>query len=85
MIEERIDKLIETYNGKIDKCRKDREDYKFALFGSANGNTSVLIERYARCITCCDNEIEMYESFIKSLEYAKTGETKWIIKNWKKT
>lgn len=75
MIEERIDELIETYNGKIDKCRKDREDYKFALIASANENTSVLIERYARCITCLDNEIAMYESFIESLEYAKTGET----------
>lgn len=31
MIEERIDELIKTYNGKIYECRKDREDYKYAL------------------------------------------------------
>lgn len=30
----------------------------------------------AKCIACCDNEIAMYESFIESLEYAKTGERK---------
>ena len=76
MIEERIDELIETYNCKIDKCRKDRKDYKFDLIESVNGNISALIERDARCIACCDNEIEMYESFIESLKYAKTGERK---------
>lgn len=74
MIEERIDELIETYNDKIDKCLKEREGYKIALIGSTNGNIGSLIERYARCIAYCDYEIEMYESFIKSLEYAKTGE-----------
>lgn len=76
MIEERINELIETYNDKIDECRKDREDYKFALIAGVNGNPSILIERYAGCIACCDNEIEMYESFIESLKYAKTGERK---------
>lgn len=76
MIEEIIEELIKAYNDKIDKCRKDREDYKFALIADVNGNSSLLIERYARCIVCCDNEIEMYESFIESLEYAKTGERK---------
>lgn len=50
MIEERIDELIETYNDKIDKCRKDRECYKFALTAEVNGNPSVLIETYAGCI-----------------------------------
>ena len=50
--------------------------YKFALIADVNGNPSILIERYAGCIACCDNEIEMYESFIESLEYAKTGERK---------
>lgn len=74
MVEERIDELIKAYNDKIYKCRKDREDYKFALIGSVNGNTSALVERYVRCIACCGNEIEMYESFIELLEYAKTGE-----------
>lgn len=74
MIEERINELIDTYNIKIDDCRKEKECYKFALIADVNGNPSVLIERYARCIVCCDNEIEMYESFIESLEYAKAGE-----------
>lgn len=74
MIEERINELIDTYNIKIDDSRKEREGYKFALIADVNGNPSVLIERYARCILYCDNEIEMYESFIESLEYAKTGE-----------
>ena len=76
MIQERINELIDTYNDKIDKCRKDRECYKFALTAEVNGNPSVLIETYAGCIACCDNEIEMYESFVESLEYAKTGESK---------
>ena len=76
MIEERINELIDTYNIKIDDCRKEREGYKNALIESTNGNIDSLIERYARCVACCDNEIEMYESFIESLEYAKTGERK---------
>lgn len=76
MIEERIDELIEMYNIKIDDCQKEREGYKIALIGSTNGNISSLIERYARCVARCDDEIAMYESFIESLEYAKTGERK---------
>ena len=76
MIEERIDELTEMYNIKIDDCRKEIEGYKIDLIGSTNGNISSLIERYARCIAYCDYEIEMYESFIESLEYAKTGERK---------
>lgn len=76
MIEERIDELIEMYNVKIDDCQKEKEGYKIALIGSTNGNIGSLIERYARGIAYCYDEIEMYESFIESLKYAKTGERK---------
>lgn len=84
MIEERIDELIKAYNDKIDKCREDRKNYKFALIADVNENQIDLIERYARCIACCDNEIKTYASFIKSLEYAKTGERKMNNKELKK-
>lgn len=69
MIEERIDELIETYNDKINQCRGEKEGLKRIL-----ADANVFIERYARCVAYCDYKIEMYESFIESLEYAKTGE-----------
>lgn len=74
MIEERIDELIETYNNKINWCRGEKEGYKRCLVADVNRNANVFIERYARCIACCDDEIAIYESFIELLEYAKTGE-----------
>lgn len=76
MIEERIDELIKLYNRKINWCKGEKEGYKRSLIGELNGNSKIFIEKYARCILSFDDEIEMYESFIKSLEYAKTGERK---------
>lgn len=80
MIEERIDELIETYNNKIDVCKRKKEgykaSYKYCLDKDVNGNANVFAERYARCITHCNQKIAMYESFIESLEYAKAGERK---------
>lgn len=56
----------------------DGFDCELGIYSSEKKALRVLdeIERYARCVACCDNEIEMYESFIESLEYAKTGERK---------
>lgn len=76
MIEERIDELIELYNRKINWCKGEKEGYKCSLIGELNGNSKIFIEKYVKCILQFDDEIEMYESFIKSLEYAKTGERK---------
>lgn len=84
MIEERIDELIETYNNKIDVCKRKKESYKASykycldkdVNKDVNGNANVFAERYDRCITHCNHKIAMYESFIESLEYAKTGERK---------
>lgn len=79
MIEERVNKLIETYNHKIDVCKKKKESYKasykYCLSVDAN-NTNVFVEGYARCITCCDHEIATYKLFIELLEYVKVGERK---------
>lgn len=74
MFEERIDELIETYNDKINQCLGEKEGLKRILIADVNRNANVFIERYARCIACCDDEIAIYESFIELLEYAKTGE-----------
>lgn len=75
-IEERIDELIKLYNRKINWCKGEKEGYKRSLIGELNGNSNIFIEKYARCILSFDDEIEMYESFTKFLEYAKTGERK---------
>lgn len=76
MIEERIDELIKLYNCKLNRCKGEKEGYKRSLIGELNGNLSVFVEIYAKCILIFDDEIKMYESFIKALEYAKTGERK---------
>jgi hypothetical protein len=76
MIEERIDELIKLYNCKLNWCKGEKEGYKHSLIRELNGNSKIFIEKYTRCILIFDDEIEMYESFIKSLEYAKTGERK---------
>ena len=83
MIEERIDDLIKKYR----KCIKDDlliiENNRMALNDKSDNhsdsyNELCLIEIYEK-----EKEIELVKDFIESLEYAKTGEWKWIVSTQK--
>ncbi len=80
MIEERIDKLIKTYQGYIDK-NQTLIDFNNGVLLYANINRleqryEDYIELSARKIEELRKENELFRTFIESLEYAKTGERK---------
>ena len=85
MIEKRIDGLIGTYKRMIDEDREIISHHEEKIIDYINKGESNHINSLVGQIEILNFEIFMFKSFIESLEYAKTGERKWIIKNWKKT
>lgn len=75
-IKERIDKLIKTYQGYIDKNQKIIDFNTGALLYRLEQRYEDHIELSARKIEELRKENELFRTFIESLEYAKTGETK---------
>ena len=74
MIEERIDELIDKYKKLIDTYVINIESHKKSLVEGAYSNLYVPITYIAQEIEETGVEIDLFESFIKDLEYAKTGE-----------
>lgn len=79
MIEERIDKLIKTYQGYIDKNKTLIDFNNGILLYRLEQRYEDYIELSARKIEELRKENELFITFIESLEYAKTGERKWLI------
>lgn len=76
MIEERIDKLIKTYQVYIDKNQKLIDFNNGILLHRLEQRYEDYIELSARKIEELRKENELFRTFIESLEYAKTGERK---------
>lgn len=74
MIEERIEKLIKTYQGYIDADKRMIKSYEKLLTEKLNTNSYQYIKRNAEKIEGYEKEIELFEMFIESLKYAKIGE-----------
>lgn len=74
MIEERIDKLIKTYQGYIDKNKTLIDFNNGILLYRLEQRYEDYIEISARKIEELRKENELFITFIESLEYAKTGE-----------
>lgn len=85
MIEERIDTLIKVYEGYIDENNQSIKKHKNLLIEKLDDRNYGYPKLYVEIIEEYMRENELFEMFIESLKYAKTGEIKWIIKNWKKT
>lgn len=76
MAEEMIDKLIESYKRRISENLQKIECAKDSIMGMIKDDKVTHIEFTASIITQKSHDNEMLESFIESLEYAKTGERK---------
>lgn len=76
MIEERIDKLIKTYQGYIDENQKLIDYNNVVLVYRLERKYENFIESNARKIEELRKENELFRTFIESLKYAKTGERK---------
>ena len=76
MIEERINELIDKYKKLIDTYVINMESHKKSLAEGAYSNLYVPITHSAQEIEETGVEIDLFESFIEDLEYAKTGERK---------
>lgn len=74
MIEERIDKLIKTYQGYIDTNQKLIKINNAILLYRLKQEYEYYIEPSARKIEELRKENELFRTFIESLKYAKTGE-----------
>lgn len=74
MVEERIDELIDKYKKLIDAYVRNMESHKKSLVNGAYSNLYVPITQIAQEIEETGVEIDLFESFIKDLEYAKAGE-----------
>lgn len=74
MIEERIDKLIKTYQGYIDENCNNIERNKANLIWKLNNDYEGCAQSNAKNIYEKRNENRLFEMFIESLKYAKTGE-----------
>lgn len=85
MIEERIDALIKVYEGYIDENNQSIKKRKNLLIEKLDDVRYEYLKLYVETIEIYMRENELFEMFIESLKYAKAGERKWIIKNWKKT
>ena len=72
MIEERIDALIKVYEGYIDENNQSIKKRKNLLIEKLD---DVRYE-YVETIEIYIRENELFEMFIESLKYAKTGERK---------
>ena len=77
-IKERIDGLIETYQMYIDANRQTIRKHKEVLIEKLNKGSCDYVKHNAEKIEQNEREIALFEMFIESLKYAKTGERKWI-------
>lgn len=75
-IQERIDKLIKTYQGYIDKNQTLIDFNNGILLYRLEQRYEDYIELSARKIEELRKENELFRTFIESLEYAKIGERK---------
>lgn len=75
-IKERIDKLIKTYQGYIDKNQTLIDFNNGVLLYRLEQRYEDYIELSARKIEELRKENELFRTFIESLEYAKIGERK---------
>lgn len=76
MIKERIDKLIKTCQKHIDENCIIIEQNKENLIWKLNNGYEGCVQSNAKNINEKRNENKIFEMFIESLEYAKTGERK---------
>lgn len=76
MIEERIDKLIKTYQMYIDQNNSIIISEKDKLIRKLNDASYENIQLNAKDINARIDENDLFRAFIESLEYAKTGEIK---------
>ena len=76
MIEERIDKLIKTYQEYIDKNNYAIERNIANLNWKLNNGYEGCVQSNAENIKEMKDENRLFEMFIESLKYAKTGERK---------
>ena len=82
-IEKRIDGLIRTYKRMIDEDREIISHHEEKIIDYINKGESHHINSLVGQIEVLNFEISTFNSFIESLEYAKTGEKKWIWTWWK--
>lgn len=76
MIEERIDKLIKTYQMYIDQNNSIIISEKDKLIRKLNDASYENIQLNAKDINARIDENDLFRAFIESLLYAKTGEIK---------
>lgn len=76
MIEERIDTLIKVYEGYIDENNQSIKKHKNLLIEKLDDVRYEYLKLYVETIEIYMRENELFEMFIESLEYAKTGERK---------
>lgn len=76
MIEERIDELIQLYEVYIEQNKRIIESKKVELNEVLNTGKYECSSGYIESIQQYARDIDCYEIFIESLEYAKAGERK---------
>lgn len=76
MIEERIDTLIKVYEGYIDENNQSIKKHKNLLIEKLDDRNYGHPKLYVEIIEEYMRENELFEMFIESLKYAKTGEIK---------
>ena len=76
MIEKRIDEVIKTYQRYIDGDRQTIRKHKEVLIEKLNKGSCDYVKHNAEKIEQNEMEIALFEMFIESLKYAKTGEIK---------
>nr|DAG28751.1 MAG TPA: hypothetical protein [Caudoviricetes sp.] len=76
MIEERIDTLIKVYEGYIDENNQSIKKHKNLLIEKLDDRNYGYPKLYVEIIEEYMRENELFEMFIESLKYAKTGEIK---------
>ena len=76
MIEERIDTLIKVYEGYIDENNQSNKKHKNLLIEKLDDTNYGYPKLYVETIEIYMRENELFEMFIESLKYAKTGERK---------
>lgn len=74
MIEERIDTLIKVYEGYIDENNQSIKKHKNLLIEKLDDTNYGYPKLYVEVIEIYTRENELFEMFIESLKFAKTGE-----------
>lgn len=76
MIEDRINTLIKMYEGYIDENNQSIKKRKNLLIEKLDDVRYEYLKLYVETIEIYMRENELFEMFIESLEYAKTGDRK---------